>query len=187
MKSKPLPDQQILLECLEYSKITGKLFWKNRPESSFKLQEGRTPQHIANAWNANWAGKPAFTSISKNGYHSGAFNNESFYAHRIIYKMVYGVDPLDIDHEDGNRQNNVLTNLISKDRGGNLKNRRLSKNNTSGFHGVSYSKRHKLWSVSIYDNNKPIHLGWFKNKDEAVNARKEAEKLYDYHENHGRT
>lgn len=75
---------------------------------------------------------------------------------------------------------------MSKSRADNLKNRCLSSNNSSGFHGVSYSIRHKLWSASIYHNNKSIHLGWFKDKVNAIAARQAAETRYGYHINHGR-
>ena len=185
MKAKPLPDQSALLQCLIYDPDSGELTWKVRPESSFLSREHRTPAHMANAWNANWAGKPAFTTVAKNGYLTGIINGRKLYAHRVIYVMVYGVEPEDIDHEDGNRQNNRIQNLVSKTRGGNLRNRRLSSNNTSGYHGVSFSRRHKLWSVVIYDDKKPIHLGWFRGKDDAIAARKAAEIKYGYHPNHG--
>lgn len=186
MKSKPLPDKNTLEHCLDYDPLTGALTWKVRPEWTFLPQEGRTPRHIANAWNAAWAGKPAFTSIAKNGYLKGAFNGENFYAHRIIFKLVYGIEPDDIDHDDGVRSNNRLKNLIDKNRSGNLKNRCLSSNNTSGFHGVSWNKRLGYWGASIYHEGKKKHLGWFKYKQDAVIARKEAEIKYNYHPNHGR-
>lgn len=187
MKAKPTPDQKFLQACLNYDPNTGALHWKVRPEWTFEQQGNRTPQHIARVWNASWAGKPALNSTAKNGYLKGSVDGVLYYAHRIIYKLQTGLEPpADIDHDDGNRQNNRWKNLIQKDRTGNMRNRALSSNNTSGFHGVSYSNRHKLWAASIHHENKPIHLGWFKEKDAAVAARQTAEKQYGYHPNHGK-
>jgi len=186
MKSKPLPDQALLLVCLHYDPLTGELTWLHRPEWTFEARAGRTPSHMANAWNAAWAGKRAFTSTAVNGYKTGSINNQSYYAHRVIYKMITGTEPKDIDHEDGVRSRNVFKNLIDKGQPGNAKNRCLSSNNTSGYHGVSYSKRHNLWLATIYDDGKPVYLGWYKVKDDAIKARKEAESRYSYHVNHGR-
>lgn len=159
--------------------------WKTRSTDSFNEREGRTLTHIANAWNAAWAGKPAFTAKAKNGYLKGAINGGNFYAHRVIWKLVHGSEPDDIDHDDGDRSNNRLINLFDRSRWDNLKNRKISKNNTSGTLGVSYSTRHSLWQAVIYHNKKPIHLGWFKLKEDAVRARKDAETVYTYHPNHG--
>lgn len=181
-----MPDQELLKACLDYDPLTGALIWRTRPEWTFTPQEGRTPSHIANAWNAAWAGKPALASVAKNGYLRGTINGTTFYAHRIIWKLVNGTEPEEIDHDDGNRSNNVLANLFERTREDNLKNRRLSRNNTSGYHGVSFSKRHNLWQASIYHGKKPIHLGWFKEKADAVQARKNGEKLHGYNPNHGR-
>lgn len=187
MRPKSLPNQDLLNACLEYSPITGTLTWRIRPEWTFLPQEGRSLSHIANAWNAAWAGKPALSSIAKNGYLRGTLNGSFFYAHRVIWKMVYGSDPIDIDHDDGNRKNNVLDNLFDRSRESNLRNRCLSSNNTSGHHGVSYSNRHKLWQAVIHHEKAPVHLGWFKEKTDAIQARKNAEELYGYNPNHGRT
>lgn len=186
MKTKPLPAQDLLKACLEYDATTGELAWLTRPEWTFPLREGRSPSHIANAWNSTWAGKPAFTAVAKNHYRKGAFNVGNYYAHRIIWMLVYGENPDDIDHDDGNRGNNRLINLFDRSRSGNLKNRVLSRNNTSGFHGVCWSKRHNLWSVNIGHEGKTIHIGWFKEFDDAVIARQAAEVTYGYNPNHGR-
>ena len=187
MKNKPTPTQALLLACLNYDPTTGFLTWKFRPEWTFQEQEGRTPTHIANAWNSAWAEKPAFASKAKNGYLKGCINGEFFYTHRIIWKLIHNVEPDDIDHDDGNRINNRLVNLFDRSREDNLKNRKISSNNTSGTLGVSYSSRHSLWQAVIHHNKKPVHLGWFKNKEDAVVARKAAEIRYAYNPNHGRS
>ena len=50
-------------------------------------------------------------------------------------------------------------------------NQRMRKTNTSGFVGVSWYARDKDWRASITVNNKLIDLGYFKIKEEAVQAR----------------
>ena len=186
MKAKALPNRLLLLACLDYNPITGELTWKVRPEWTFNNNPLRNVSHVANVWNSAWAGKPALNSLSKNGYLRGTINGEFYYAHRIIWKLLYGTEPKDIDHDDGIRTNNRPLNIFSRSRSDNLKNRALSSNNTSGYHGVSYSKTHNLWTASIYDNGAKIHLGWFVELDDAVTTRKEAEKLFGYNPNHGR-
>jgi len=52
-------------------------------------------------------------------------------------------------------------------------NRRRSKRNTSGYVGVQWVKRDKVWEARISVNKKSIYLGSFKNKMEAVKARDE--------------
>jgi len=55
---------------------------------------------------------------------------------------------------------------------------RKNSRNTSGFKGVSWSKRSKKWEVYITFKGEKKNLGMFKNKQDAINARKEAEEKY---------
>lgn len=57
-------------------------------------------------------------------------------------------------------------------------NRRMFKNNSSGFTGVVHDKKTDHWVVSIQVNKKSIYLGYFLKKEDAINARKEAEIKY---------
>ena len=50
-------------------------------------------------------------------------------------------------------------------------NQRMKGNNTSGFVGVSYYKKYNKWSASITIDCKVVFLGYFKIKEEAVQAR----------------
>lgn len=50
-------------------------------------------------------------------------------------------------------------------------NRRIAKNNTSGYVGVDWNKRISRWRAYIYINKKGITLGHFKDKMDAVKAR----------------
>lgn len=55
---------------------------------------------------------------------------------------------------------------------------RLLKNNTSGYRGVSFSKRHKTnpWMARIKKDGKLKHLGYFKNAEGATQAFDKAAK-----------
>ena len=50
-------------------------------------------------------------------------------------------------------------------------NRRIMKNNKSGYVGVIWNKRDRKWIANIGVNNKLINLGSFKTKEEAVQVR----------------
>lgn len=49
-------------------------------------------------------------------------------------------------------------------------------NNTSGYPGVNWDKTHERWVARICVDGKRKCLGYFKNKDDAIAARKNAEK-----------
>ena len=51
--------------------------------------------------------------------------------------------------------------------------------------GVHWYKRYKKWRAFIRNKGKQVHLGYFDNVSDAVNARVEAEKKHNYHPNHG--
>lgn len=53
---------------------------------------------------------------------------------------------------------------------------KLLKNNTSGITGVTWNKTRKRWVAQIVFKNQYFMLGRFKNKEDAIAVRKEAEK-----------
>ena len=78
-----------------------------------------------------------------------------------------------IDHKDGNGLNNQKNNLRTCTISENNKNRHTI-NNSSGYLGVSLSKRRKKWLAQIKNNKKVIYLGYFKDKKDAAKAYNEA-------------
>ena len=50
-------------------------------------------------------------------------------------------------------------------------NRRISKNNKSGYVGINYHKGKSKWCASVGVNYKLLHIGCFPTKEEAVQAR----------------
>lgn len=57
-------------------------------------------------------------------------------------------------------------------------NKRITDRNTSGFVGVSFNKRQNKWVAYISKDCKMRFLGTFANIDDAISARKSAEKEY---------
>ena len=59
-------------------------------------------------------------------------------------------------------------------------NRRLRKDNSSGYKGVHFNKRKSKWVARVWKNSKEIVVGSFDNLEDAVNARTIAAKnLYE--------
>ena len=79
------------------------------------------------------------------------------------------------DHVDRNELNNVLSNLRPATRTQNAQNKSKQKNNTSGVSGVGWNKNSEKWIAYIRDNGKQISLGYFKEKNNAIRARLQAE------------
>lgn len=57
-------------------------------------------------------------------------------------------------------------------------NTRLRVTNTSGAKGISWEKRRNLWHARLTVNYKNIHVGYFKDFQDAVRARAEREEQY---------
>lgn len=154
--------------------MSGKLFWKSKT-SKLVMSGSRDAKHSAANWNGRFAGKEAFVCLSDTGYLKGRFLGREMYAHRVIWKIFYGVEPDTIDHINGDRTDNRIANLRSISPSENNKNMGKSKRNTSGVVGVSRTPAGK-WSANIVNGGKSIWLGTFCLKRQAVAARQEAER-----------
>ena len=119
------------------------------------------------------------------GYTKINLNKIPYMAHRLAWLYVYGYMPTEIDHINGKRDDTRISNLREVTRQENMKNRRLSTRNKSGHQGVYYDKSRDKWAVQIAVDGKAKTIGRYKNKNDAIIARKEANVLYGYHINHG--
>lgn len=120
------------------------------------------------------------------GYLKITIDYKEYNTHRLAWLYVYGEWPNQIDHINGNRSDNRLSNLRNVNNQENSKNRRISSNNKSGIMGVSFCNTTSKWISQIYVNEKSKSLGYFKYKWDAICVRKSAEVEHGYHENHGR-
>lgn len=103
----------------------------------------------------------------------------------VLY-MTGNLPKSETDHINGDRSDNRWENLREVDKQTNLKNRVIPKTNKSGTIGVCWDKRSQAWLAQIATGTYRKHLGYFTDLAEAVSARKSAERLYGFHQNHGR-
>jgi hypothetical protein len=84
----------------------------------------------------------------------------------------------EVDHIDGDKLNNRSTNLRICTTAQNCANRGPRSDNSSGTPGVKFDKAKGKWASGIGVNRSYVHLGYFNNINDAINARKEAEIKY---------
>lgn len=122
---------------------------------------------------------------SNHFYRSIKINYKEYKEHRLIWLYHYGSMPIDqIDHIDGNSINNKIDNLREVTNIINSKNRCIQSNNTVGYHGITMHKGR--YRVRININGIRKSCGVYNTFEEAYKIRKELEKQYNYHINHGR-
>jgi hypothetical protein len=181
MVSAPLSPAQLRL-LLHYDPNTGVLTWRSRNEGLF-ADAKHSAARKCKAWNSRMAGREAFTAVG-HGYLKGSILNRRYAAHRVAWAIVHGVWPSgQIDHINGNRADNRLCNLRDTDSATNGKNQRLGVNNKSGVNGVHFDRNR--WVARIKVAGKVKHLGRFENFEDAVAARREADRRFGFHPNHG--
>lgn len=178
--AKPLPPQDVLNQYLSYDANTGVLIWNFRRPDCFKTASQ------FKIWNTRYAGKEAFAATDSRGRRYGRIDSVRYSAHRVIWKMVTGSDALVIDHIDGNPGNNRFGNLRNVTTAENNKNRPAPCATESGQVGVSWRRNEKRWRAHIAVGGRQIHLGFFDDKNDAIRARKAAERAHGFHPNHGR-
>lgn len=96
--------------------------------------------------------------------------------HRIIMHAPVG---LEVDHRNHNTFDNRKINLRLVSASQNQFNRILSDKNTSGYLGITWDKKNQAWSVRIGYLTVPTYFGIYKNKEDAIAIRKQAERDRD--------
>lgn len=184
--TKILPDIEYLRKIIVYDPDTGLLFWRERNSSMFREVTGRGRDHSANIWNSANAGKEALRAINGQGYKVGNIDGSMYRSHRVAYALHHGFDPVDqIDHINGDRKDNRISNLRMVTNSQNGKNQKLRKTNTSGYNGVSFCKIRKMWVARAVVDGVDCRIGYFAKKEDANLARLKFNKGNGFHGNHG--
>jgi hypothetical protein len=98
-----------------------------------------------------------------------------FYMHREIFFLQKGET---IDHINGNKLDNRKENLRICTFQENSWNRKIPRNNKSGYKGVYWRKKENRWVAAIKKDNKVYYLGFFKEKISAAKAYNQGAKKY---------
>ncbi len=77
------------------------------------------------------------------------------------------------DHINGDKSDNRKINLRICTNAQNIQNRKIGKNNTTGYKGIQWHPQDKLWHAVITVNRKIISLKYWKTKKEAALAYNE--------------
>src|SRR5271156_4098180 len=163
MMVKPTAEQvRSLLIC---DAATGRLVWKARSIEMFDGDRARCA-----SWNGRYAGRKAGHD-SKNGYRTIRIFNRAYLVHHIVWLIVHGQWPLQLDHKEGKEIGDALGNLRLANQSQNMQNANRRKDNKSGFKGVSWDVVNKKWVTRIrVPGGKYENLGRFSNPIEAHQA-----------------
>jgi len=95
---------------------------------------------------SNKTGK-RLTALSSNGYVNIIIEKSNYLAHRLVWKVMTGADPVStLDHIDGDKTNNMIENLREATHSQNLRNTSARTNNVLGVKNVHLAE--------VFQNNK---------------------------------
>ena len=140
-------------DYLSYDPLTGQFTWIKRQRQGVA---GHINGHLC----------------KRSGYIVVGFAGKTYRAHRLAWYFTYGYMPdVQVDHKNEIRNDNRLCNLrlaTSLQNGHNSS--KPSKNNTSGYLGVSWCKNRKKWKAAINFNYKREVIGYYDTAEEASEA-----------------
>lgn len=112
---------------------------------------------------------------------------KKFLVHRLVWLWHNKKMPKwEIGHIDGDSLNNRIENLGDITSTQNNMNLSKRSDNSSGFTGVSMHNGAKKWVVQIQIDGNNKYFGLFEKLSDAIKKRKEINKKYGFHPNHGR-
>lgn len=114
-----------------------------------------------------------------NGYLIIRVEGHSYPAHRLGWFYIHGTWPdRNLDHVNRTRDDNRLKNLREATPSQNAQNVAAHKDNNSGVRGILWDKSRRKWVAELTVNGKLMFKQRFNLKEEAVFARKQAEKQH---------
>ncbi len=163
---KRLPDQAYLRECFHYDQDTGELTWQCRPRHHFRSDR------IWDGWNTRFAGAKAGTPHT-DGRLTVKLDKKRWVVTRLIWRIVTGKEPDEIDHRNCKNDDNRWLNLRDCSA-------RRNSYNKPGRSAKMLPKGVKLRSNGRYqaqianENGGKISLGTFDTPEAAHAAYREA-------------
>lgn len=87
--------------------------------------------------------------------------------HRLVAEAFIGKSDLSINHKDGNKLNNCLSNLEYLSNRDNVRHAMSSKNKSSKFVGIDFVKKYQKYRARFVHNKKSITVGFYDDEQKA--------------------
>ncbi len=149
-------DKNEIIDCKNYCEI---VLYNNKSEEVARAKIDK--EDLKNAKKHKW-------HLDFYGYVISQINNKAIRLHQLV---IGKKSSNQIDHINHNKFDNRKQNLRHCTTSQNCMNRKNVK-------GYCWNKENKKWQVQICINYKNIHIGCFKNKQDAITARRQAELKY---------
>jgi hypothetical protein len=155
MGAKPIYTDRLsieeLREVLRYDSETGHLWW-------LISQKGVSRD------------RPAGT-VRPDGYRQIAWKKRVYFAHNLAFGFTSGRWPNPtVDHINRDKSDNRIVNLREASGAENNANMTTNSRNTSGYKGVSFFKRDRVYHAIVYKDYRAYRLGKFLSAEEAAKA-----------------
>jgi len=153
---KILPVEKII-KLVDYDPNFGSLTWLPRTEGDFK--NGKyTAARKAAMWNARYAGTKVGNADLLSGYEQTRILGVNYKCHQLAWIVFYKEIPSkDIDHINGDRSDNRISNLRLASKSLNARN---TQRHRDGLAGVVWDKSSQKWRAQIWCKGKNICLGF---------------------------
>lgn len=98
--------------------------------------------------------------------------------HMLLHRLLLGDHAGDVDHINGDPMDNRRRNLRVCTHQQNCFNQKRKRTNTTGFTGVSFSKRSCRYEAYIHRDARKIYLGLYDSPEDAARVRDAAAQVY---------
>lgn len=145
---KATPDSDLLRRMFLYDPVTGRVKRRHYVKGARRDVGSKTPK----------------------GYITVMINGSSFLLHNLIWKMQMGRDPSPgyiVDHSDNIQTNNRWSNLREATNSQNSCNKKIRRDNTTGFKGVGPANKWGRHQAAITVQGKRRSLGYYYDPAEA--------------------
>ena len=164
-------DPELVKSLLRYE--NGKLYWKIRPTHLF------SDECYSKTWNTKYANKEAGSLVHETfgDRYTIRIKGRNYYRSILVWVIHNNEWPIeDIDHKNVISTDDRIENLRLATNNDNKRNRKMYRNNSCGFKGVS--KDGNRFRARIVVNYKEILLGYFADAKSAHECYLEAAKKY---------
>lgn len=121
-------------------------------------------------------------SLHNGGYLQICVDYKTYLAHRLAWLYVYGELCVHIDHINGDKLDNRISNLRLATNKQNSENIKLYSNNKSSARGVHFCNRSQKWIARVVHYQRVHYIGSFDSVEEASRAAKtKRDELFTHH------